>query len=297
VKSFRPAWRIQIDLPDVAFVDAFNEAISIHDVVVTSCELDGGPAWRLIGHCAAKPDRSELEIRIAIAAASLNVGAPPLAFSQIPATDWVADYRKRIQPHTVGRFFIYPSHFTGDTPRGLVGICLDAGMAFGTGEHGSTAGCLRALDGLQSTGLVVIRALDMGCGTAILSIAVAALWPQAQIIGVDNDADSITAASYNVAKNGYTSAVNISESEGFCSENVRSAAPYDLLVANILAGPLMEMASDAAEVVRPGGHAILSGILTEQAAGVSDAFVRTGFSVSGRQTLDEWTTLVLMRVA
>jgi ribosomal protein L11 methyltransferase len=232
---------------------------------------------------------------VAIAAAATAIDPPAITIETIPATDWVADYQSRTKPVTIGQFFVYPSHYRGVVPDGLAGIQLDAGLAFGTGEHESTSGCLVALEELKDKGLTPRRALDMGCGSAILAIAMARLWPAATIVAVDNDPDSVTTATDNVADNGCAAAVRVAESDGYGSAVVQSQMPYDLIAANILARPLAAMALDAAASLAVGGHIILSGILSEQAPMVLDAYESAGLVLTNRQDFENWTTLVLTR--
>ena len=288
-------WRIAIELPDASCVAAFDEAISLDDAVVTAQEIGGGPRWRLTGHCTGEPDRTALEMRVAIAAASAAIDPPAIIIEEVPTTDWVADYQSRTKPVTIGGFFVFPSHFKGAVPDGLAGIKLDAGLAFGTGEHESTSGCLVALEGLRDKGVVVDRALDRGCGSAILAIAMARLWPSATIVAVDNDPDSVSTATENVTDNGCAGAVSVAESDGYGSAVVQSRTPYDLIAANILARPLIAMAPDAAASLNEGGYAILSGILSDQAKMVLDAYKGAGFALSDRLDFENWTTLVLTR--
>ena len=289
------AWQIDIELPDESCVVIFDEALGPDAGAVTAREIDNGPRWRLIAHCAGAPDKVALEARVAIAAATAGVPAPPIHIYELPATDWVADYRKRIKPITVGRFFIYPSHFENDVPDGLVGIRLDAGIAFGTGEHQSTSGCLLAMEQLQESGLFVERGLDMGCGSAILAIGLANLWPAARIIAVDNDSDAVRTSMDNIADNGCSASISAAESDGYHGEAVMAAAPYNIIMANILARPLALMAADAAAHLAPGGYAILSGILSPQAADVQSAYEAAGLKLSDRLDLDEWSTLILTK--
>jgi ribosomal protein L11 methyltransferase len=290
-----PAWRIAMELPDGSCVAAFEEAIALDDAVVTAQEIAGSPGWRLTGYCTGQPDRASLDMRVAIAAASAAIDPPPIIIEEIPATDWVADYQSRTKPVTIGRFFIYPSHFHDSVPRGLTGMKLDAGLAFGTGEHESTAGCLVALQGLKDKGLNVGRGLDMGCGSAILAIAMARLWPDSVIVAVDNDPISVSTATENVADNGCAGAVSVAESDGYGGAVVQSGTPYDLITANILARPLIAMVPGAASALAVGGHAILSGILSEQAEEVLDSYVSAGFALSERLDFGSWATLVLER--
>jgi len=288
-----PVWRIAIDLPDQSCIPTFDEAISVEDAVVTAQEIDGGPRWSLICHCEAEPDRTALETRISIAAASAAIDPPDVVIEEIPPIDWVAEYQSRTKPVTIGNFYIYPSHFQDDMPEGLVGIKLDARNAFGTGEHESTSGCLVALERLRDNGIAVDRGLDMGCGSAILAIAMVRLWPTGKFVAVDSDLDSVRTAAENVADNKCADIVKVAESDGYGAAVVQFPAPYDLIAANILARPLMTMAPDAAASLKVGGHAVLSGILTEQAEMVLGAYIAAGFAPADRLEIGKWTTLVL----
>lgn len=287
------AWQIDIELPDESCVALFEEALGPDAGAVTAREIDNGPRWRLVAHCAGEPDRVALEARVAIAAASTGIAMPPFRVEELPSIDWVADYRKRIKPVSVGHFFIYPSHYEEGVPDGMTGIHLDAGIAFGTGEHASTSGCLLVLERLRDEGVSVERGLDMGCGSAILAIALARLWPSARIIAVDNDPDAVRTAHENIEENDCAGTVIAAESEGFGSSVVGSAMPYDLIVANILAGPLSDMAEDAVARLAPGGYVVLSGILSGQAESVQTAYEDAGLTLYDRLDVDGWSTLCL----
>jgi ribosomal protein L11 methyltransferase len=289
------AWQIEIDLPDESCVILFDEALGPDAGAVTAREIDNGPRWRLIAHCAGRPDRVALEARVAIAAASAGVVMPRVDIHELPPTDWIAEYRKRIKPVTVGCFFIYPSHYEGDVPDGLVGIHLDAGIAFGTGEHESTSGCLLAMEKLRDSNCRLESGLDMGCGSAILAIALAKLWPSARIVAVDNDPDAVHTSLENIKDNDCSSLIVAGESDGYGGALVNSESPYQIIMANILAGPLTQMAPDAVTHLAPGGYAVLSGILSVQAEAVQTAYEAAGLVLADRLEIGDWTTLSLTK--
>jgi ribosomal protein L11 methyltransferase len=216
-----------------------------------------------------------------------------MTMSELPPTDWVSAYQNSVGPQIIGRFFVYPSHFKGDTPTGLLSIQLDAGMAFGTGEHGSTRGCLLALDVLEASGLRPAEVLDLGCGSAILAIGAALLWPAARIIAADNDPAAVATAEENLLRNGCKARVETLESDFFSAFPLQEASPYALIVANILAGPLIDHASDLVRYLAAGGRLVLAGLLTSQADDVVAAHKEYGAEVADRRDLGEWTTLVL----
>jgi ribosomal protein L11 methyltransferase len=180
-------WRVTVELPSGDCVPAFEEALALLDGTLSMFEIDGGPRWRMTVHCLETPDRAGIAARLAAVASSCGIAAPVVRIEPIAETDWVAEYRRRAQPVRAGRFFIYPSHHTGGVPEGAIGLALDAGLAFGTGEHDSTRGCLGAFERLAEWSIAPARVLDMGCGSGILAIAAAKLWPASSVLGCDND--------------------------------------------------------------------------------------------------------------
>jgi ribosomal protein L11 methyltransferase len=211
--------------------------------------------------------------------------------SELPETDWVAHVRRVLKPVEAGRFFVHGGHDADRVPEGRIGLLIEAAMAFGTGHHGTTLGCLRALDGLAEAGLMPARVADIGCGTAVLAMAAARLWPGAEVLASDIDAQAVAVAAANVAANGLTGRVACLEAEGFGSPAL--AGPFDLIFANILKGPLIDLAPAMARANRPGGLAILSGILNEQADEVLGHYLGCGYNARSRCRIGDWTTLVL----
>ena len=287
------SWRVEMVLPDSACMPEFDSALEALGGAVTSWEIDGGPRWRMAVDCVAEPDRTTLLALVAGAAARLDIPPPETSVERIPETDWVSEYRRRTQPVTVDCFFIHPSHYGGGVPDGLIGIRLDAGLAFGTGEHATTAGCLRALAARKAAGLAPARVLDLGCGSAILAIAAALLWPAAAVLAVDNDPLAVRTARENAADNGRAGSVEAVEGDGYGAGAVAARSPFDLIVANILADPLIAMAPEAAAHVAPGGRLVLSGLLSDQADAVLAAHLGAGFVPAGRIDIDDWSTLIL----
>jgi ribosomal protein L11 methyltransferase len=174
-----------------------------------------------------------------------------------------------------------------------VPIRLDAGMAFGTGRHETTRGCLIALDRLARR-LRPRRMLDLGCGSGILAIAMAKLWP-GEIVAADVDRDAVAVAKANAADNGVASRVAFVVSRGFASSGVRTAGPYDLIAANILAAPLVRMAPALTKQLLPGGTAVLSGLLDGEKAAVLAAYAKLSVAPVDEIGLDGWATLVVRR--
>lgn len=270
--------------------DAMSEAMERMDpaptgVGVFEVEDDSG-LWEVGGYFEAEPDSASLALLAA------TFGAKPFVVSELPETDWVAHVKRELPPVEAGRFFVYGSHDADALPDGRVGLLIDAAMAFGTGHHGTTLGCLRAFDRLLTEGAVFRDVADVGCGTAVLAMA-AAKTTDAKVIASDIDPVAVDVAVANMAANGMTGAVNCVTAAGFDDQALAGAAPFDLIFANILKGPLIMLAPDMAKNAKMGGYAILSGLLNEQADEIIAVYARNGFNLIQRDEIVDWTTLTL----
>ena len=221
-------------------------------------------------------------------------GARPFAVSELPETDWVAQVRRELAPITAGRFFLYGSHDADKVPADCVPLLIEAAMAFGTGHHGTTQGCLQALHNLAETGFVGKNVVDVGCGTAVLAMGAAKIWPNV-VLASDIDEVATDTAIANVSCNGLEGRVDVVTCAGFDHEVLRAKAPYDLILANILKGPLIALSSDMGASCAPGGYVILSGILNEQAEDTKAAYSVQGFSEVEHLIVGEWSTLCLQK--
>ena len=168
-------------------------------------------------------------------------------------------------------------------------------MAFGTGHHGTTLGCLKALDMLANDGFVGKRVVDIGCGTAVLAMGAARIWADT-VLASDIDEVAVDVARANVVANGLEGRVNCVEAAGFDHPSLAEAAPFDLVFANILKGPLIALAPDMACVMAADGYAILSGILNEQADEVIGVYAQSGINLHHRESIGDWTTIVLRKM-
>ncbi|MGR3712796.1 MAG: 50S ribosomal protein L11 methyltransferase [Shimia sp.] len=249
---------------------------------------DGSGLWEIGGYFTEAPD----EAGLAVLAAAF--GAKPFAVSELPDTDWVAKVKRELAPVEAGRFFVYGSHDADKVPAGAEPLLIEAAMAFGTGHHGTTLGCLKALDRLANGGFVGESVADIGCGTAVLAMGAARIWPNV-VIASDIDEVAVDVAVANVTANGLQGRVDCVEAAGFGHSDLAAKAPYDLIFANILKAPLIDLAPDMGSNIAPAGHAILSGILNEQADDVVAAYDAAGFEVHTREEVGEWTTLTLTR--
>ncbi|RED17562.1 50S ribosomal protein L11 methyltransferase [Parasphingopyxis lamellibrachiae] len=212
--------------------------------------------------------------------------------------DWVAISQEGLAPIREGRFFVHTPIHRDEIPEGALVFEIDAGQAFGTGHHETTAGCLAILDTLKSQGRRYRSIADIGTGTGILAFAAMALWPNAETIASDIDPLAIEVAEQNAAINAVrigrgSGQVEMLVAAGLAHRRLRARAPYDLLIANILAGPLIELAPIFGNGVAPGGTLVLAGLLDKQADAVASAYRRNRFRLAERLNRGEWSILRL----
>lgn len=258
-------------------------------VGVFEVEDDSG-LWEVGGYFTEAPDTA------ALALLSVAFGAKDFVVSELPETDWVAHVRRELAPVEAGRFFVYGSHDADKLPADRIPLLIEAAMAFGTGHHGTTLGCLKALDRLIEGGFVGEKVADIGCGTAVLAMAAARVW-DGDIIASDIDQVAVDVAEANLRANGMEGRVRCVEAAGFAHPELDALAPYDLIFANILKGPLVALAPDLAAHLRPGGYAILSGILNEQAEDVIGVYAQSEINLVESEEIGDWTTLLLQKKA
>lgn len=250
---------------------------------------DGAGLWEVGGYFTAPPDPAGLALL------ATAFGARPFAVSELPETDWVAHVRRELAPVRAGRFFLHGSHDADKVPADAVALLVDAAMAFGTGHHGTTRGCLIALDRLAGETPEPARVIDVGCGTAVLAMAAARIWGDARILASDIDETATATAQANIALNGLTGRIDVLTCPGFDARPIGQAAPFGLILANILKAPLVALAPDMAAHAADGGRVILSGLLNTQAREVTAAYAAQGFTEEARDVLGDWTTLTLRK--
>ncbi|MDB0044001.1 50S ribosomal protein L11 methyltransferase [Planktomarina temperata] len=281
-------------LPGKSQAEALGEALEALEPAPTGVGVfeveDGKGIWEVGGYFLDAPD----DIDLALLSAAF--GAGPFVVSEVPDQDWVAKVRRELPPVEAGRFFVYGSHDAALLPEGRIGLLIEAAMAFGTGHHGTTLGCLRAYDRLLDDGQRFDNVLDLGCGTAVLAMS-AARMGAAHVLASDIDPVAVEVALANVKANGLVGRVACVESIGFDSPDLRAGAPFDLIFANILKGPLIELAPDMAAHLAPGGRAILSGLLVEQADEIVEVYQGQGLALETREDLGEWSALTLRRLS
>tara|TARA_B100000768_G_scaffold40003_1_gene38908 strand:- start:8553 stop:9422 length:870 start_codon:yes stop_codon:yes gene_type:complete len=271
--------------------DALGKALENLDPAPTGVGMfeveDGQGIWEVSGYFLEAPSD------ISLALLSAAYGANLFVVSEVPDQDWVAKVRRELPPVEAGRFFVYGSHDLEHLPTGRIGLLIEAAMAFGTGHHGTTLGCLRAFDRLLDQGRSFENVLDLGCGTAVLAMA-AARMSLNSVIASDIDPVAVEVAVVNVLANDLEGRVNCVESIGFDGPALAQAAPFDLIFANILKGPLVDLAPDMAMHLAPDGIAILSGLLVEQADDIVAVYNAQGIDLVEREDLGEWTALTLI---
>ncbi len=283
-------WRVALKTPEAA-VAAFEAALEPHCQSLSAMSGDGPKdPWTVEGFCAFEPDRVALDVAIAVAAASMSLAQPKTQIKMVPTRNWLEGNQDAFPPTRIGRYYIHGSHLKGAAPSGCVPLMLDAGMAFGTGGHGTTAGCLAALDRLARRRF--FRPLDLGCGSGVLALAMAGTWRR-PVVAVDLDPDAVEVAEENARANGLSRLVRVVESDGV--GKVRERTPFDLITANILARPLRAMAGDVMAALAPGGVVVLSGFFMRDANRVFSAYHARGARRLFLLNRGDWATLALQK--
>jgi ribosomal protein L11 methyltransferase len=245
--------------------------------------------WLIHAYFDNQPSEEELD-RVA------RLGSGELQLEQLGEADWVTMSQAGLQPIHAGRFYVHTPTVQSHPP-GTIPLEIDASLAFGTGQHATTSGCLEALDRLEREGARCANIADIGTGTGLLAFAALALWPEAKCIATDIDPVAVAVARDNAAINGVklghgAGEVLLAEADGMDSPMLAARAPFDLLIANILAGPLIDLAPAFANALAPGGTLILAGLLDSQADAVLAAYAAEGVSDPAPYS-GEWPVLAL----
>jgi ribosomal protein L11 methyltransferase len=295
------SWKLVAQAPKAAVHAALLAHEEIEDwdpeIVVSGHELteDRPDEWVLEAWLPRRPGKADRE-----AVAALFANAPELLTEKVPDTDWVTESQKGVEPIRAGRFHVHtPDRPPSDEP-GVIDFEIPASQAFGTGQHATTAGCLAMLTAMKRRGVVARNVADIGTGTGLLAFAALASWPRAHAVASDIDPVCAPVVAENAARNGFHIGARPGElavaiAAGMDDRLLRDCGPYDLLVANILAGPLVELAPDFAEAVPPRGNLVLAGLLTSQERAVRAAYRMAGFSLAGRLVNGDWSILWLRR--
>ena len=302
------SWRAFVTVPAAYWTDfspLFKGLGAVESLFECGESESGELMWRIEGLFSTPPANKELEARAAVLATSVGMPEPLVIVEKVESADWMTDNVAAFPPFQVGRFYIHGDHNKGPFPCGALRLKLNAATAFGSGEHGSTRGCLLALDGLRrrDSGLLrsligsrygKISVLDMGCGTGILAISAAKAW-NCGVLAVDIDPEAVRVTQYNIRANGVSDKVRTRLSDGPVDVLLKKRAPYALITANILARPLVNMARRLSNLLRPGGYIVLSGIMENHESMVCNAYRAQGLRLVRRYSLSLWSTLVMKR--
>jgi len=283
------AWMVEIVVPKQA-VGAMEEVLSNRFSAVSMFEDERTKRWNLSGVSIDRPNREELETALALAAKELNIDTPKPQLYELSSRDWVDENQARFPPVEVGRIFVRGSHYEGEIPPGRIGLEINAATAFGSGEHQTTRGCLLALQDLKAQRFS--NPLDVGCGSGILSMAMAKLW-HIPITAVDIDPESVRVSKLNMELNELSHRVRVGLGNGYHAPIVRSGGSYDLIVANILLRPLCKMATRLRRNLAPGGTAVLSGFFSTDLPRIESVHRRVGLRVHRRYVVGDWAAVVL----
>ena len=251
--------------------------------------------WTLDAYFTAAPTPDDLARLYALVPSALPGSA---IVERLGDTDWVTLSQSGFAAVRAGRFVVHTAAHAAAVRASDIGLAIEAGLAFGTGQHFTTHGCLAALDGLRRSRRFECAA-DLGTGTGVLALAVVKAWPRARVVASDIDPVAVTVARANLAANGVREArgrgaIDLVVAPGVAHRRLRG--PFDLITANILAGPLIAMARPVAAALAPGGVLVLAGLLTHQARRVAAAYTARGLRLVGRRDHGEWPTLVLMGI-
>ena len=261
------------------------------DNAVCAAFADDGGQWRLAVHFPAAPDEVALRAQVALAAG--EGAAAALSIETIEDVDWVAQSLAGLRPVRAGRFLVHGAHDRASVKPNDISIEIEAALAFGTGHHGTTRGCLLALDDLAKR-RCIRSVLDIGTGTGLLAIA-AAKRLRVSVVASDIDRIAVEAARGNARLNRASATITFVRAAGTKARAIASGAPYDLVFANILLGPLTRLAVPLGRLAAPGAHIVLSGLLPAHANAALAIYRAQGLTLERRIPLDGWMTLVLRR--
>ncbi len=279
----------------VAHEDAFDWDA---DIVLSGSEIaeDRPDDWRLEAWLPRKPRTADK----AAIAALFAAGPPPFAIEKLPETDWVTHSQQGLEPIRAGRFHVHTPEHAALDEAGITDFAIPASQAFGTGQHATTAGCLAMLTHMKRQGVIVRNLADIGTGTGLLAFAGLDLWPRARATASDIDAVCIDVVVENARANGVPlgargGEVTLLVADGMDHPLLEARGPYDLVIANILAGPLIALAPDFGRALVPGGHLLLAGLLETQEPQVRAACRRAGLRLAARLVQGDWSILWLRK--
>lgn len=290
---YQPArqWQIRI-IVDRSMAPAIEDAFGDMALAISSFEvIEDHPEWCIDIVVDSAPDHANIESKLALVSGMAGVKTPAYKVRELESKDWVSEVERSFPPLTIGRFYVHGTHIKEEPPHAKIELKVNAGAAFGSGEHATTSGCLLALEHIARKRRFR-NPLDMGCGSGILAMAMAKLW-HTPVTAIDIDPVSIAVTKDNARLNQLHSLIKAEAGDGYHTTLARKQAPYDLIVANILARPLMKMAPALAHNLTSDGIAVLSGLLTSQEQMVLSAQRMQGLKLSARIVRNGWSTLLL----
>lgn len=290
---YHPArqWQLRVTV-ERPHTDAVEEAFADIALSMSSFEAtEDGLLWHTDILTETPPEEADIPSRLSLVSGMLGIPTPACEVQKLEMRDWIREVERGFPPLNIGRFYVHGSHVKEPVPLGKLALTVNAGAAFGSGEHATTSGCLLALS-LLARKRAFLRPLDMGCGSGILALAMAKLWHR-PVLGTDIDPISVTTARENARINQLASLSHFAVADGYNVNILRQRSPYDIITANILARPLCAMAPALAMHLAPGGVAILSGLLASQERYVLAAHRAQGLSLQMRIRRAGWNTLVV----
>lgn len=282
------SWKVSLPCTR-AEAEAIDAGTIEIDAVLMTTETveDDVEHWRLDAYLEHEPDAAMLAALKALVPSAAGI-APEV--EALTAQDWVTLSQEGLEPIREGRFVVHTSAHPVEAPEGGRAFLIDAGRAFGTGHHATTSGCLAMLDGLTDKNFANI--IDVGTGTGLLAFAGAHLWPEAKVMATDIDPAAVDVTRENAVANGIEG-VDLAVADGALSDSITAKAPYDLVIANILAGPLVSMAPELAAIAAPNATIVLAGLLETQRPQVVEAFEACGCTLEAIDRRGDWTILRL----
>ncbi len=281
-----PCTRAEAEAIDAS--DDLGDAIPGGAVLMTTEEIeDDVESWRLDAYFEVEPDADTVA---AVRALVPSAAGAAIAVERLGDADWVTMSQAGLEPLSVGRFFVHTGAHADAVPADKRAFLIEASRAFGTGHHETTSGCLAMLDGLD--GETFANVIDIGTGTGLLAFAAAHLWPHAAVMGTDIDPVSIEVTRENAARNG-VAGIDLVVADGTLDDAIVARAPYDLVIANILAGPLVSMAPEIASIADTGATIVLAGLLETQRASVVAAYEACGCTLAAVDRRGDWSVLRL----
>ena len=298
-------WKLILELPP-RMTPALEELIYAQAEepypTIATFEIPERPeSWTFEAYYQYRPEEVQVRQALGYLCEQYDIDMPAFVIEEVEERDWVSESQKILKPVDTGKFFIHGSHDADKVPADRIALQIEAGQAFGTGQHGTTHGCLRAIEDIAAMGQPP-NILDLGTGSGVLALAMAKIWDSPITA---SDIDPI--ATDTTRENAHINHVRLSASaddksgvfaltaDGFDDAALAGRGPFDLIVANILAGPLIDLAPDMARNLTEDGHLVLSGLLDEQQERVLDAYRAEGFALEKEYALGEWRALTLKR--